>query len=348
MSPAPARATARTAWRPWSQAWIERSGIAPVWAGVALAAADLLAGAALHRMAIDPTDWLSREALNASLVFALLIGYGPAALALARRGHATTLAELRPALRCSEAEFQALGREIERFDARLLRIVGCGLASIAVLVTLFTTGLIEQLGTRSPWLAWILFQNGLAFWLTSRTVAHDVRVSRELSRAAERWAEVDVLDPTRLSPLARRGLQSALLIVLGISIFSLVYRVDNLSLAVPVAQVLTVFLAAVALLLPSLGVHRRLRAARREELADVSRELRALRAEGAGAASGPAGAPGVPRLAALLTLRQQLESAREWPFDLGTLGRFALYAAIGLGSWLGGALVERLVDAVFG
>lgn len=36
---------------------------------------------------------------------------------------------------------------------------------------------------------------------------------------------------------------------------------------------------------------------------------------------------------------------REWPFDAPTLARFLLYVAIPLGSWIGGALVERLLGA---
>ena len=50
------------------------------------------------------------------------------------------------------------------------------------------------------------------------------------------------------------------------------------------------------------------------------------------------------RLADLLAYRTYLESVREWPFDDVTLRRFLLYLLIPVGSWLGGALVERLVS----
>jgi len=36
------------------------------------------------------------------------------------------------------------------------------------------------------------------------------------------------------------------------------------------------------------------------------------------------------------------------PFDAAMRARFLLYAAIPLGSWLGGALVERLLGSVLG
>ncbi len=34
---------------------------------------------------------------------------------------------------------------------------------------------------------------------------------------------------------------------------------------------------------------------------------------------------------------------REWPFDTSTFLRFALYLLIPMGSWFGGAVVERLL-----
>jgi hypothetical protein len=47
----------------------------------------------------------------------------------------------------------------------------------------------------------------------------------------------------------------------------------------------------------------------------------------------------------LLAYEARIESVREWPFDTSTLRRFALFLLIPLASWIGGALVERVVDA---
>ena len=54
------------------------------------------------------------------------------------------------------------------------------------------------------------------------------------------------------------------------------------------------------------------------------------------------------RLGALAAYRQSVESVREWPFDTPTLLRFLLYLALPLGSWLGGAIVERALAWVIG
>ena len=42
---------------------------------------------------------------------------------------------------------------------------------------------------------------------------------------------------------------------------------------------------------------------------------------------------------------QRVSTAGEWPFGGSTVLRFALYTAVGLGSWLGAAFVERLLES---
>ena len=51
-------------------------------------------------------------------------------------------------------------------------------------------------------------------------------------------------------------------------------------------------------------------------------------------------------MADLVAYRSLVQGVREWPFDVSTLARFLLFGALGVGSWLGGALVERLLDVV--
>jgi hypothetical protein len=51
-------------------------------------------------------------------------------------------------------------------------------------------------------------------------------------------------------------------------------------------------------------------------------------------------------LANLIAYRSLVNGVSEWPFDLSTLLRTGLIVALGVGSWLGGALVERLLGIV--
>ncbi len=336
--------------RPWTQAWIDAVPIAPAWVGCAFAAGHVLLGALYFAVFVAPrisAVWPAYQGvLDSTSVFALVIGYATAALAYARRGHEATLRDLRPALSCNDAELSALQREVLHFHVAALRRTGLIAAITAIGATYYTTDAAERLS--QPVLLWVLWQNALASWLLVRTIAHDLRVSRVFSQAAERHAEIELFDLTPLTPLAGRGLQSALLIVLGISLFSLILGAGgDISPLVPVIQTGTVLLAAFALVLPSFGIRRRVRAAKHEELARLSAEIRAVRAQRA-ATERPEWREIESRLATLLALKQHVEATREWPFDLGTLGRFLLYAAIGVGSWLGAAAVERLLDLFLG
>ncbi|RIK94533.1 MAG: hypothetical protein DCC71_23590, partial [Proteobacteria bacterium] len=60
----------------------------------------------------------------------------------------------------------------------------------------------------------------------------------------------------------------------------------------------------------------------------------------------PAAAAGAKPLADLVAWRGLVAAVHEWPLDAPALSRFLLYLAIPVGSWLGGALVERVVDGV--
>ena len=51
------------------------------------------------------------------------------------------------------------------------------------------------------------------------------------------------------------------------------------------------------------------------------------------------------RLPGLLAWEGRVEAVSEWPIDAATLRRPGIFVLLPLGSWIGGALVERLVDA---
>jgi hypothetical protein len=93
------------------------------------------------------------------------------------------------------------------------------------------------------------------------------------------------------------------------------------------------------------GPHLAIAAAKREALGAV--EARIAHA-GAALMDGRPAASGEPRLADLVAWHAFLERVREWPIDAPALLRGALIAALGIGSWLGGALVDRVVDRLFG
>ncbi len=95
------------------------------------------------------------------------------------------------------------------------------------------------------------------------------------------------------------------------------------------------------LLAPARKVRSLIREVKQEELARLEPLLRQARDD---TLSGDASTQG--RLTDLLAYKTQVESTREWPFDSSTLLRFGLYLLIPVGSMVGGALMERVVDMV--
>lgn len=102
-------------------------------------------------------------------------------------------------------------------------------------------------------------------------------------------------------------------------------------------------LVTVALVAPTVGIHRSIRVAKANELALLSVAIRTERAS----ALAPRHADAPPedaRLGNLIQYQAFVKSIREWPFDLSIVARSFLLIVLGTGSWLGGAVVERLLN----
>ena len=138
------------------------SGLA--WVGLSIAVGYLLLHAAFDALFLavwgfPPGElpfWQSDGSWT-DLVNAAMIGYLPAAQAMARRGVERDLAELRPRLRCNDAEFVALsdaatgpGRPI----ARALSLSGLALGALLIFVDPSASGgeRSNEAGDRTVWL----------------------------------------------------------------------------------------------------------------------------------------------------------------------------------------------------
>ena len=293
------------------------------------------------------------EEYRFALVFALLIGYLPAAYHHAVRGSRRTWEALRPVLRCSPAEFAAQLASAGRFDpARLRRsgLIGAALAMAVPFVVdldLSAYRFDPDHFETAPALHRVMLP--VIGWFFGRLVHAVLSDSTRLARAGREQVQVDLLDLGPLSPFTRQGLHTALLAMGAVAILALLL-VDwgarpGIPAVLSVGLLLAAGMAAAGLWLPVRGVHAAIRRAKRAEIeacnAAIRRRREALASEAAGTTAGP-------RLDELVAWRGLVAAVREWPFDASTFSRFALYLALPVGSWLGGALVERLVDAALG
>ncbi len=181
----------------------------------------------------------------------------------------------------------------------------------------------------------------LPFWLFSRAAYFTLAGVTSVSERAEQGLRLDLLDPSAVAPIGRMALRASLLWI-GAAVLGGISLVASGSPAEYVALGFLLTVAAASFLLPVRGVRRRIRRAKLEELARTRAELHRAR-EGV-ATGGEDAASAAARLPGLVAWEARIEAVREWPFDTPTLVRFALFLLIPLGSWLGGALVERSVD----
>jgi len=335
----------------WSDRLFDALPVAPIWVGAGIAIGLLALFVLLSATLGDLSDlrvsdtpfWKQRDA-RLSVVLVILAAFVPTAERYARLGAQRHFEALLPLL--DQREPQALALRVERVDLRRRRAagwLGLLLAPIAGLAIEGDPGLYLRAGYWAAENAWAWIVGAIFCYGLGRFVDTTLGISRRFSELAQRLPRIDLLDPAPLAPFGRQGLLFALLWLLMPSIFA-ANAVDR-AFAVPIAllALICIGIATAALLLPVLGVHRRIREAKAGELARV---IAAIRGEpGALAGSAIARRGESASLADLVAWKTLVDSVSEWPFDARMRLRFLFYLAIPVGSWLGGALAERLLGA---
>ena len=289
---------------------------------------------------IDPGAWTA-------LVFSLLAGYSFVVTHVGMAKNADDVADLHSAMAGRTAD-ELRQSWIDEMARRVRQSRGAAALGFALGLgfTLSTASVV--LPDLSPErlfgeFLWFLLVAPLLWAQVGRAAFFTILGLRLVSRLARSGLEIDLLDLSPLAPFGRIGLRNAFGWIVGSTILSLLMlNVPLESLLTAYPGILWILLTAVAaLVIPLRPVHQAIRRAKREHLARVNGEIHRDR-EALG--SGETGsAEAATRLPGLIAYRGAIESVREWPLDTPTIGRFLLYLAIPLGSWLGGALVERLL-----
>ena len=248
-------------------------------------------------------------------------------------------------LRCSAQERAALLREWGSGRRARSWIGSLVAVPIGLLVVTSRSRAVPYLFSDEPWnhdIVWALACNVLLFSILGRIAVETFRTNQLFARLEARLGTVDLLRPDALAPFARRGLRTAFLWIGGSSIASVVFVNQGFSLLTGLVLVATLVMGGFAFVLPVRGLHRRIQAAKEAELEHVRAAITRAREEllkETGAVAEAARMPG------LLGYEQRIASVPEWPLDAPQIARFGLIVLIGLGSWLGGAVVEHLLDA---
>jgi hypothetical protein len=285
-----------------------------------------------------PWAWL------AELIQDLFIGFTLALSAASIRGARRDFADLLPHLDAAEDDLPRLERAMLSYSrGPLVALAFVGGAATGLLTitdpSLWQDGVIP--GWSDPSALWLIARNFLNWYVVVRAMGLELMLGRTFSRLGERVRLPDLLDREPLAPFGRRALRNVLLWMLLAAFLSLTYLGEGWAsdlMVLALAWLLAFALAA--FVLPLTGIRRRVRQRKSEELTRV----RAAVAEARGrSVSGVDGASG-GRLADLLAWEARVASVHEWPIDASTLLRLGFYLLIGLGSWVGAAFVERMLE----
>jgi hypothetical protein len=280
--------------------------------------------------------------LQVHAVIALLIGYMLTHQLRARRELERDLGAFRPLLADgAEVSAEEIFSAVTRLPRTIVTIAG-GLFGVAI-IPLFRGGagfLPDQVGREFD-VVWSAGANFALFAIMARLAYTGLSVDTQLEERVTRKIRIDLLDPGPLAPYARRGLRSAMYWLLGSSIASLLFLRFGFLWAHVLILIGTISIGIFAMLQSLKGVHGRLEEAKRHELAVLRREIRSARREVLD--DGPGAADAAVRLPGLLALEARTEGVNTWPFDISTFLRFSALGLLAVGSWLGGALIERLL-----
>jgi len=329
----------------WTLRAFEAAPVAPVWTGLALVAGFVLLAGLVRTLetalalpgskALMPWIW--------DLVTGLLIATPLTLNAYAWRGAVADLRELRAVADVDLAGFARWCAETTSPPASWLAVASGASVLVMLCVVLFDPsiwGSRIRPGPDDPMFYWALLHNAASGYAFGRMLAMEGALTRGFARIAGR-VRIDLLDLEPLAPLARKGQRSVVLWILLSSCLSLFWFGGDPAVINSFVLALSLGLAAAAFGLPLARVHARIAAAKR---AEIARANRALREERASLLAGDPARRG--RVADLAAWRALVEGVPEWPVTLPTLLRSGLFVLIGIGSWLGGALVERILGAV--
>lgn len=309
---------------------------------------------------LDPYSW-------AAVVTSLLAGFTVFALPYAQVRHLTditSLADIIPSMDRSGLRDlyirSAVGDRMGRLLASSLGWIFGLLIPVFAVPGAWTlmTGQPEVWPSALPpsayWAAgWFLIIVPFLIASLSKASYQMVTGARRLLTEVVSRLEVGPLDADKLRPLVNAGLHTSFIWMIGAAIGVLFVLDTNIE-----ATVILVFMACIAILgglaaiTPAMAGRRVIRRAKDKALAEVRAVIAHLHLDALDAASDTkvrhADDQRLAQMGALLAYEDRLEKAQETPISAPTVAQFALYLAIPVSSWLGGAFVERMVDAALG
>lgn len=182
------------------------------------------------------------------------------------------------------------------------------------------------LGAGVALLVHVIISDSVRFW----------ELAREIT-------SIELTDLGRYMPFTNQGLSNAAIVIGFVAPFAFVAIVDRYVLLVASITLYGVVAAFAGLFLPVWALRERIQIEKAKEAAWCHKRIPVERAALRDAKPGAG-----QDLAGLLMYLKEVNEVHAWPIAPGGIARFTLFLLIPLGSWGGGALVERMVDSALG
>lgn len=333
-------ALARSYTKPWTVKAYEALPGNPIWIGIVFTIGLLLIFF-VGRAIFDGAESSTPDNLRVAVTHILMTAYSASAYAYLLLSVRKTTLDLSPVARYVP-HWQEIVDRSGKHPWWIMLVVGA--ASYLVVGVAVTNATTPAPANPWEWQSW----NYDIYWHRATTVMFvwwigcfcyvTVVESARLSRLSDRIESLDLLDMRPYQPLIRQGLTNALLVFGMVSVLSLLGIESRYGPLLVGSWITFIVVAWIGMMLPLRGIRRKIRAAKNQELDWCTQSLRTSRE------ALKSGAVGQQSIAEIMAYKIMIENIRNWPFDSPTLVRFTLYLLIPLGSWLGGAFVERGLD----
>jgi hypothetical protein len=326
--------------KPWTMRAYDALPGNPFWTGIALTIG-LLSIFFIGRAFFDGAENGSSDDLRVAATHILMTTYSASAYAYLLITARKTTHDLSPVAR-HLPNWPRIADRAGKHPWWILLLIGA--ASYLVVGVAVTNATTPAPANPWEWQGW----NYDVYWHRGTTVFFmwwvgcfcyvTVAESARLSKLSEHIESLDLLDMRPYQPLIRQGLTNALLVFGMVSVLSLLGVESRYGPLLMGSWMTFIIVAWVGLMLPLRGIRKKIRAAKDRELDWCRQGLKTSRD------ALKSGAGEQQPIAEILAYRTMIENIRNWPFDSPTLVRFTIYLLIPLGSWLGGAFVERGLD----
>ena len=187
----------------------------------------------------------------------------------------------------------------------------------------------------------------LLVWTVMTSVIFALVENARLFNRLAQFARIDLLDTTNLRGFAQVAVISTLAMIIAQACFPIMWLGSGVNLVTMRASIPGLIGTGVPMvflfMLPIYPIHRALAAAKVAELERIGRLLE--QARGAVRGAPPKDPELIARITPLLAYRREVAQVPEWPFDNSLVTRLAFYLIIPPVTWVGAALVEKIVEA---